>query len=130
MLGAIFEQARAVELGETELRVSFRDEDSAMAQPLLRDDGLALLRKHAGELAGRPLKVVVAVGDAAPPVAKPTAPPPKAGTPPGTRITKAGLIERAKQDPGVKKLLRELGAQVVEIHPMASGAADENVEDA
>jgi DNA polymerase-3 subunit gamma/tau len=130
MLGAILEQARTVELRDSQLLVLFRDKDNALAQPLLRDDGLDLLRKHAGELAGRTVKVSIAIGDAPGPTAAKAAAPASPAAPPGARITKAGLIERAKQDPGVKKLLREFGAQVVEIRPLASGAEEEHVEDA
>ena len=34
------------------------------------------------------------------------------------KIQDQGLLEKAKNEPGVKKLLREFGAQVVEIRPL------------
>jgi hypothetical protein len=30
------------------------------------------------------------------------------------------LLERARQEPGIKKLLREFGAQVVDIRPLSA----------
>ena len=130
MLGAILGQASRIALRESDLLIQFSDEHAAMAQPLMRDDGLDLLRKHAGEIAGRPVQVRISVGGDAPPASPGEAlPTEKAPAPAQSRISKSDLIERAKQDPGVKKLLREFGAQVLEIRPMAIEVEHEPLEE-
>ena len=126
MLGAVLEQARSADLGESGLALRFLDEDAAIAKQLEQDDVQALLREHASAIAGRPVEVRLLIGDEAPPEGAPA----RTAAPPPRRLSRANLIELARKDAPVKKLLRELGAQVIDIRPMPAGVPEnDNLED-
>jgi DNA polymerase-3 subunit gamma/tau len=130
MLGALLESATAIKAAGDSVAIVF-GKGSAAARQLDRKENLGLIRLQAEKLLGRPAKIRVENGTASAPLA---------GGPElesGRRRTKADrsgqseLLKRARKEAGVKKLLHEFGAQVVEIRPLAAPqegrpAADDN----
>jgi len=141
MLGAVLEQAASVSLDGGVLSLAFDAGHAALAQTLQRKESLAQLMKHAGALAGQTVEVQIEVASAAPaprPAAqkepkekKKTAPrqdnPRKSAPEPNG--PGGDLLSQARKDPGVKKLLKEFGAQVVEIRPLEAGSSPALGED-
>ncbi|MHC4429565.1 MAG: hypothetical protein ACYS0D_13320, partial [Planctomycetota bacterium] len=141
MLGTILEQARAVTLSGDRLDVAFGPGMESVARQLGRKENLACVEREAERLAGRKLRVHLgldsaAAGDTAEPArsepkatnrpatAEKTAPPTERSAP-ASSPGRGGLLERATTEPGVKKLLREFGAQVVDIRPLTAPPAEE-----
>jgi hypothetical protein len=120
MLASIVDQARSARVDGDRLVLEYDEGARSMLGPLEREGGLAALREAADRLVGRALTPRVVVGSKEP---KKAAGPPDAG-PPDTPRPAVGsgqrnvLLREATQEPGVKKLLREFGAQVVEIKPI------------
>jgi DNA polymerase-3 subunit gamma/tau len=137
MLGVVLEEAARVSIEGTDLHVEFDAGKEAMVRQLQRTENLDLLKRHATRLAGGPVTVRIdaAPGEPAsvpaPPVRAAAAKEPAAGVHSaapgparrparsGGRKTRGALLESAKQEPGVKKLMREFGAQVVDVRPLA-----------
>jgi len=118
MLGAILGQAEAVELGAHELTVRFDRGHETLAQTLERKPNLSALEEHASALAGRALRARIEVGDPVAPASAGAGAAPEDGS-------RDELLRSAREDPGVKKLLREFGAQVLEIQPLDAVVATE-----
>jgi DNA polymerase-3 subunit gamma/tau len=129
MIGAILEHARDVLFDGQALVIAFDGEHEVFAERLRATKTVELLRQTAEKIAGEPvnIRIEVANGSALPetpqPREKTTAPKPRAKVqtrdeaspvPPG----RDELLERARGEPGVKKLLREFGARVVDIRPL------------
>jgi DNA polymerase-3 subunit gamma/tau len=126
MVAAILEQAGSIELCGDDLVLGFDAGASAMLRPLDKKESLELIARHAGSLAGRSVRVRVEVGGESvrptverPLTRRPTAPR-KTEQPPKDSISsdRETLLKRATQEPGVRKLLHDFGAQVVEIQPL------------
>jgi DNA polymerase-3 subunit gamma/tau len=129
LLGTILEQARSLTLLDDGLHVAFDPGMESVARQLSRKEYLACVEQEATRLAGRKLRIHLDV-DTVRTEIRPTG---KTGPPadlprktqstdrPAARRGSAGgqLIEQATREPGVKKLLHEFGAQVVEIRPTA-----------
>ena len=147
MVGAILEQASSIDFGPEELVIHL---DAALAPPLERRECLEVVGRCAEQIVGRSFRVRVdsSPGDQgpvpAPPKASPAAPQPPEPrakpaelTPPDTDPGIAGqaadengnLMEQAKRDPGVRQLLKEFGAQVIEVKPWSEGPPDKPSED-
>jgi DNA polymerase-3 subunit gamma/tau len=132
MLAAILEQASAIELAGGALSVRFASEATAFHRQCATAEGLALLRAIAERLAGPEVVVhVTCEGGDAPPreparraAGRPEHDEPARPRPATPALPASRLLETARQEPGVKKLLDFFGAQVVEIAP-ASGAGGE-----
>jgi hypothetical protein len=133
MLGSILREAVKIEVIGEALVIHLAKEMEALGRQLGRTENLEVLVKHSTELLGRTVRVMIdtEADSAAPVVAespprttqRTTAPPePKktARREPTVKrkIKDQGLLDKAKNEPGVKKLLREFGAQVVEIRPL------------
>jgi hypothetical protein len=123
MIGVILQRARAVDLTGDTLAIRFPDDAGSLIPQLERRENLEVVQQHAGRLAGRPVRVSIlakAAGAEAPspPAAKERAPrrrPRSAGESGG-----GSLIEKATAEPGVRKLLKSFGAQVVDIRPLGA----------
>ena len=142
MLGAMLEQA-AIKIDGDRLELRFDGGNDALARRLQRRKSRELLARHAETIAGRALEVRVEAGPSAKvkgtpahgtakprPEAesqeqRPARPAAASRKPVGERQS---LLERAKGEPGVKKLLREFGAQVVDIRPLQAGPEGRNDE--
>jgi DNA polymerase-3 subunit gamma/tau len=135
VLGAVLEQAAAIDVQDDTLVLTFKGAAAAMARPLERKESLILVQGHAERLLGSPVAVRLEIegrqtinqSKSAVPEVKPVTAAGKSGAPrrrrpsPAAAIDEPGaaaLLERASQEPGVKKLLREFGAQVVDIRPL------------
>jgi len=127
MLGALLDQAAGVELAGGEVVVRFESGAELLAKPLQRKESLALLQQLARTACdGAGLRIEVGGAPTAPGAgderaSKASAPAPGRPAAPrasGGGSSKRSLLEDAKQEPGVKKLLREFGAQVVEVRPL------------
>ncbi|NIM02042.1 MAG: DNA polymerase III subunit gamma/tau [Acidobacteria bacterium] len=132
MIGAILEQANAILLDGQALVVSFGKEDAVVAERLRDAETVDLLRQAAERISGAQVNIRIesdggpeaTAEQPAPP--KPAAPdtvaPETAASKPKTRARarpgRDELLEQARSEPGVKKLLREFGAQVVDIRPL------------
>jgi DNA polymerase-3 subunit gamma/tau len=141
MLGTILEQARAVTFSGDRLEVAFDPGMESVARQLDRKENLACVEREAERLTGRRLRVHLdldprptggapkparseAGATSRPAAAEKTAPPTR-GRAPARGPGRGGLLERATTEPGVKKLLHDFGAQVVDIRPLtAPPAAD------
>jgi len=126
MLGAVLERSAAVIVDGGTLIVSFAASESGMRRMLTADDAVRSIEAIATQALGRPLALRVAESsDAAatgPSAIDPIAPSPE---PTATRPSSAGteesrqeLTERARKDPAVSRLLKEFGAQIVDVRPL------------
>ena len=116
MLGAILEQAGSIVVEGGSLLVTFGESGAGVARMLAQAENVRAIEAIAAEALGRPLTLRVAGG----------APPEAAAAPAGPRRDESplDLNERARKDPGVARLLREFGAQVVDVRP--ESAIEEN----
>jgi len=129
MLGAILEQVAGVSLDGDVLGLAFSDGAGPIGRRLEQTDSREFLERCTEEVVGRRLRLRVGACDAPPPRPE-TAPPrpPAPASPPRSAVDLPGpppegvgrdeLLERAKNEPGIQKLLYEFGAQVVEISPL------------
>ena len=148
MVGAMLDQASGLDLDGDRLRVRFPEQLEPVKRQLERPDNLSLLKSQCERLTGRKLDVSIEVAEGSPdpgpgpeatgpaqPTATVTADEKRTildegGTTRGAaRATEDTLLERARREPGVRKLLDAFGAQVVDIRPLEpsrerSGAAD------
>jgi hypothetical protein len=132
MLGAVLERAAAVLVDGGSLVVTFGPSDVGMRRVLMTVDNVRSIETIAAAALGRPLALRVAESSANA-AAAPHTPATTAATPrPPTERTPAGgadesrqaLTERALKDPGVSRLLKEFGAQVVDVRPLRPDADD------
>jgi len=122
MLGAILDEALEVSHAEGVVTLRFAPGTEHLIRQLEREENSTLLTRLAGELAGSAVKVRIETGRDAPASTTPRKP---AGAPPPEPETenvaqgraKGSLLEQARDEPGVRKLLKDFGAQVVEIQP-------------
>jgi DNA polymerase-3 subunit gamma/tau len=119
MLAAMLEQS-TLHLGHGELVIRFPAGMEAVKRQVESRQSLALLREQAQRLGGERMEVRVELGtdeeqatSGAPPVPSAATAGPGATTPAGTAPD--GLLDRARREPGVKKLIDAFGAQVVNI---------------
>jgi hypothetical protein len=116
VLGTILQEARAIESIGDALIVRLEDGMDSLARQLGRKENLEVLVDHAARISGRTLRILVDTGGTEHPKrtggqARRAGAPKK---PPGD----SNLLDEATSEPGVKKLLRDFGAQVVEIRPL------------
>jgi DNA polymerase-3 subunit gamma/tau len=134
MLGAVLEHAASIVVDDDTLVLTFKRDVAAMARPLERKESVSLVQGHAEKLLGRSVAIRLEIeGRAAVTNRKnPGSPAPAPAADdkrprrrrqsnaavPSSDPQAAQLLERASGEPGVKKLLREFGAQVVDIRPL------------
>jgi DNA polymerase III gamma/tau subunit len=134
MVGSILQEAVKIEVIGDALVIHLAKDMEALGRQLDRTENLEVLVQHAATLLGRTVRVLVdKAADSASPVAAETSPPAPqhATTPPQPskaaarrdsapkhKVKDKSLLDKAKNEPGVKKLLREFGAQVVDIRPL------------
>ena len=123
MLGAMLEQVGSATLDGDILVLYLGEAAAALRKRLEAEDSMKILRRCAAEASGKDLRIRLAsASDGMSRPAEREAPAGQAaGRPgkPGPAVEDRGsLLERAKKDPGVEKLLHDFGAQVVEIKPM------------
>ena len=117
MVGAILQQADAVEIAGDRLLIRFDAGTEALVRRLEQPANLDVVRRAASDAAGRRIDVRVETGARKAAAARDEPPPP--GDPgPAHDGDQASLMERARKEPGVRKLLREFGAQIVDIKPL------------
>jgi len=125
LLGGILSHAAAIRMERDEIQVSFAPDGEIWLRQLERDDYRELLRSVAASLCGATDVRVIRTeatprdgngtstgnggGNGAPSVGIESIRPP----------SRNELMESAKSDPGVRHLLREFGAQVLDIRPLA-----------
>jgi DNA polymerase III gamma/tau subunit len=117
VLGAVLEQSSRIAYREGVLTVAYEKGRESVARPLQRRESLEVVRRHAERVIGSAVEVRVAMPTESRVVGGKPTPPRKRPATPGTG--QGRLLEQAKQEPGVSKLLREFGAQVVEIRPLS-----------
>ena len=133
MLGAMLEQVGSAVLEGDTLVLHLGEAATALRKRLEDEDTRSVLRECATRAAGSPVGVWVAPSQTVTqaPLAK-TKPAP--GKPdrdsPATKETEpkkredrgqhGSLLERAKKDPAIQKLLHDFGAQVVDIKPLGT----------
>ncbi len=130
MVAAMLEQASRLQLQGAELLIEFSGSMEALKRQVEAREVLVLIGKVAERLAGRPVKVRVELSpETAPPSEDARAPMPAPG--PGRATAPApaqeaggragdagdGLLEQARREPGVRKLMDAFGAHVVGIEP-------------
>ncbi len=126
MLAAALGQAASIVLDEGVLTIRFSPGPDVVHRVVEREENLAFLRECAARHLGKPVLVRVArvpsvsASAADSPAARregrlaDPAQAPERGAPPD----RDALLERARSEPGVRKLLTEFGAQIVEIRPL------------
>jgi len=110
MLGAVLGAASSIKAAGDMVTIAFA-KGVVTARQLDKKDNLELIRSQAEKVLGRPAKMKVEHGQA-----KAESAPRPAKV---SHSTEGDLLEQAKKEPGVKKLLHEFGAQVVEIRPLS-----------
>jgi len=135
MLDAMVEQASSTTHGNGELVLAFPSSQDAVRLLVEREENREVLRRCAREVLGSDVRIRVlshsaAVGESAKtkePAVAPSAPRPGSGEkprspshamPPAVAADRQGLLELARREPGVQKLLHEFGAQVVDIRAL------------
>lgn len=125
MLGALLARAATIVVDGGTLLVSFAASESGMRRVLVNEENVRSIEAIASRALGRPMALRAA--DAA-----------EASTPPSKESADSGsfpdLVERARKDPAVNRVLLEFGAQVVDVRPVrvdgdeaeASPAVEEN----
>jgi DNA polymerase III subunit gamma/tau len=128
MLGAAISQATSLDLDRGALRIGYAEALDAVRRAVEREENLATLRRCALLALGADVDVRIESAEAtrgAPPAK--AAPPPDRRPAEGTAGTAAApggdadgrsLLESARSEPGIRSLLAEFGAQVVEIRPL------------
>ena len=136
MLGSILQEAERIETVGDAVVVRLAAGMESIGRQLGRKENLEILARHAQRMAGRPMRILIDDGGAdeaaldEPPATAPSAGPVEPRRPqrdaarPRGDASDPGLLERATSEPGVKKLLREFGAKVVDIRPLAPPPAD------
>jgi DNA polymerase-3 subunit gamma/tau len=132
MLGALLERAVAVLVDGGTLVVTFGAADTGMRRVLMTEDNVRSIEAIVAEALGRPLTLRAAESSESIP-ARPKAPTaatattgPRAERPSsgGTDESRQALTERALKDPAVSRLLKEFGAQVVDVRPLRPDVDD------
>jgi hypothetical protein len=132
MLGAAIAQATSLTLEEGGLRIAYAPALDAVRSVVERQENLATLRRCALGAVGAPVDVRIepAEGARETPAAEapPSAPPSFVGrsaertadsaSPPVGETGGRSLLDSARSEPGIRRLLAEFGAQVVEIRPL------------
>ncbi len=122
MLGALLERAVSVIVDGGTLVVTFAPSDDGMRRMLAGVDNLRATEAIAAETLGRPLTIRVAESSegasAGPLEARPQ--------PEVASESRQELMERARTDPAVARVLTGFGAQVVDVRPLRP--ADEDAE--
>ena len=134
MLGASLTQAASVALEDGAIRIAYPPALDGIRKVVEREENLATLRRCALESFGKPLEVRIEAGAAAvraeppaeaPPVPAVAAAPPRPNAAvarqapaPASRDDSSSLLDRARSEPAIRKLLSEFGAQVIEIRPL------------
>lgn len=136
MLAAVVEKASSISLENGRLTVSFAGERDAVRRVAERDDNRAALGACAAEAAGGPVDVrVVSSEPSSEPVPTVSNPGPRRGAGPreapdrspapspaasnAKDVDSAALADRARAEPGVRMLLAEFGAQILDVRPAA-----------
>ena len=121
MVAAMLEQASALHLQGKELVIRFSATMEAVKRQVETKESLSLIGQEAERLCGRPVKVRIEL-EAAPTATaeEAVAPSPAAAArPPDARSPAQGdvdgLLEEARREPGVQKLMDAFGAHVVGI---------------
>ncbi len=112
MVAAMLEQASALQLRGEELVIGFSDTMEAIKRQVETKESLSLIGQEAERLSGRPVKVRVELGSA-PAANAAAAPLPNAKSSAGGAAD--DLLEEARREPGVQKLMDAFGAHVVGI---------------
>jgi len=124
MLSALLDAASEVRTDGRSVAVSFPPGADAFRRQLDRADNRDLLGQCARAVFGTDVQIVLSSGPAETPSSAPAPAPagPEAAARRRAPSREAGrdeLIREANRDPGVRRLLREFGAQVVDIQPLA-----------
>jgi len=112
MLAAMLEQASALDFRGEELVIGFSEAMGAIKRQVDTKESLSLIGREAERLAGHPLRVRVELGPA-PAATAAAAPAPVSKNSAGDEVD--GLLEEARREPGVQKLMDVFGAHVVGI---------------
>lgn len=128
MLGAILEEAVDAIESDDLITLRFASGSGHLIRALEREENSSLVTRVSQELTGRPVKVRVEIQPDAPTPATPETP--MAPEPEREGRATGSLLEQAREEPGVRKLLNKFGAQVVEITPNHSrpGAGSPKIE--
>ena len=126
MIGAILEQAQDILLDGQALVIAFEKENELVADRLRTPETVELLRRTAEKIMGGPVNIRIESSNGVKTAAKEPQPAEstRLDTPQGARSGPNELLEQARNEPGVKKLLREFGAQVVDIRPLELNAPE------
>jgi DNA polymerase-3 subunit gamma/tau len=126
MLGAMLEEAASVSVETGRLVIRLEETTGALRKRLEERDSVDVLNRCAIDALGTPTKVVIQrTGHSDGAVASDreqrrgrAGAPANRGARPARPEWRGDLLETAKKEPGVEKLLHELGAQVVDIRPL------------
>jgi hypothetical protein len=134
MLGALLDQASTITVDGGSLVVGFGPGDDGLRRMLSGDENLRALTALAEQTLGRTLSLKVS---GAPDDARSSVPRGAEGTddpPPASRegvdaegSTRLQLMERARKDPGVQRVLREFGAQIIDVRPLSAPVNEDPV---
>jgi hypothetical protein len=125
MLEAMLEEAATLRLEGDDVVVSFAPGAEAVRRMFERDDNVAFVKGLAAQVYGAALDLRFEAGAAAvpaaapPPTATPTARPDTTDVAPSDpSLTRQQLFDGARRDPSIQRLLREFGAQIVDVRPL------------
>jgi hypothetical protein len=136
MLGAMLEQAVAIVVDGGTLSVTFGPGDDGLRRMLSSNDSTRAIESLATQALGRPMalrlsgpvdeRVHLEATDFPGTAIEPPAPGLPVSRLPSEDQGEAGvrLMERARNDPAVQRLLREFGAQIIDVRPLSASTEE------
>jgi DNA polymerase-3 subunit gamma/tau len=137
MLGAMLEQAVGVVVDGGTLTVTFGPGDDGIRRMLSSDENTRTVETIAAKALGRTIALRVAgppeglasspsiSGELAPDAPREPAPRASRGPAADEGASRHQLMERARKDPAVQRLLSEFGAQIIDVRALHAPAEDE-----
>jgi len=125
MVGAILRQAEGIQISNQRIEVRFGPTLEAIARQLSRKENQRVVQEYAERVLGQRLEVVVQGAESQGAPARPAETERRARAtgpsvePRPVETANGSLVDRATSEPGVRKLLRDFGAQLVDIRPLA-----------
>ncbi len=122
LLGAMLEQASSLVVVGGVLSVSYAAADDRVRRMLAADENVKTIEALAAGVLGRPLSLRISAPEEGAPAGagSPQAAARPAGTPLEPRAP--SLMDRARSDPAVKKILDAFGAQIIDVRPLTTPA--------
>jgi DNA polymerase-3 subunit gamma/tau len=112
LLAGVLSRASSIRTEDGKILIAFTPGNETFKRQAESPEYLSALQDHARNTGGRQLEIRITMEGDAPETAAPETPAP------GNRNNRQGLLETARSRPGVRRLLHEFGAHVMDVRPM------------